>query len=280
MYHFFGVRMKRFWFAALLVSLWGGLSYGATIDTKSLGHNGGENAHPHNLSSLNTGGVDSIHAPAGGETQICKFCHTPHGAASRPLWNRPDPVGPNGDGSFPLYGGSSLVIDDVGVVGDSKYGQNTYPNGASRMCMSCHDGVTAIGQVVSEPAELANLQMSIEGTIDLSVSHPISFVYDTTVAGLINAQKNDGGTNTYQLPSSNGLLDGQNRMQCNTCHNPHVDTRDGVYNLPMWRKYTGVENDDYEWTCSQCHIGGPTSAGILWGSPGSPTINDHHDLIP
>jgi len=271
--------MKCLWISALLSSLLVGLVYGAAVDEKSLGYDGGANAHPHNLSSLNTGGVGSIHAPAGGETQICKFCHTPHGAASRPLWNRPDPVGPNGDGSFPLYGGSSLVIDDVGVVGDSQYGQNPYPNGASRMCMSCHDGVTAIGEVVSEAAELANLSMLEKGTIDLSVSHPISFVYNSTVAGLINAQKNDGGTDTYQLPGSNALLDGQSRMQCNTCHNPHLDTRDdgGTYNLPMWRKYSGVENDDYEWTCQQCHVGGSTSAGIFWGSP---TINDHHDLIP
>jgi len=269
--------MKRFWFTALLASLWGGLCYGATIDTKSLGYNGGENAHPHNLSSLNTGG--GIHAPSGGETQICKFCHTPHGAASKPLWNRPDPVGPNGDGSFPLYGGSDdLVIDDPEVVGDSKYGQNPYPNGASRMCMSCHDGVTAIGEVVNGPEVQLNREMSVEGTIDLSVSHPISFVYNSTVAGLINAQKNNGGTNTYQLPGSNALLDGQDRMQCNSCHNPHVDTRNdsGTYDLPMWRKYTGVENVDYEWTCEQCHVGGSTSAGIYWGSP---TVNDHHDLI-
>lgn len=264
-------------FMTLLLLLCGGIgvSRGAAVDPKSLGYNTGVNPHPHNLSRLNSDG-GGIHAPAGGESQICKFCHTPHGAsAAGPLWNRQDPLGRNGDGTFPLYGSSSIVIDDAGAVGSSGYGVGTYPNGASRLCMSCHDGVTAVGEVISE-ATLANLTMSASGTIDLSTSHPISFVYDATVAGLINAVKNDGGSNTYQLPGTAGILDAQARMQCTACHDPHIDTNDGTYTLPMWRNYTGVENTDYEGTCSECHVGGSGSAGIL-RSP-VPGIGANHQL--
>ncbi|MDO3376957.1 cytochrome c3 family protein [Geoalkalibacter halelectricus] len=235
----------------------------AAVDPKSLGYMGGQNAHPHNLSSLNTN-ADGIHAPPGGEDQICKFCHTPHGASNKgPLWNRPDPLGPNFDGSFPLYGQNSGRLGEIEIneIAAAKYGGDDYPNGATRLCLSCHDGVTAIGEVLNGPP-LASLTMSERGTIDLDTSHPVSFVYNEEVLAAIMTvpQKAD----QYQLPHPDlRMLDNQGRMQCTTCHDPHFHTKGGTYTLPMWRNYTGFDNDDYEAACAACHVGGSSSPGLI-----------------
>ncbi len=63
------------------------------------------------------------------------------------------------------------------------------PTGASRMCLSCHDGTIALGAIASSPTEIPlrgdirfipEYSPSNLGT-DLSDDHPISFVYDETL---------------------------------------------------------------------------------------------------
>lgn len=234
----------------------------------------------HNLSSsaLHTG----PHAQS--EDRICIFCHTPHAAAPEStLWSRPDPS----TASFPLYGNQLIIKGDhpnapAGAADRSQYkndGSVTYPNGASRMCLSCHDGVTAIG-ILRDGTSIA---MSIDFVnnpginsanpkIDLSTSHPISFVYDNAVWADINTAAHIDKLGKYQLPpSGDGVeapLDGQDRMQCTTCHDPHNDTvLDGGGLPPFWRHTSlqdaGTYSDVYEELCGQCHIGG------------SPLGNDH-----
>jgi len=232
---------------------------------RDLGFNGGINANPHNLSSLSN---SSIHAAAGGENRICVFCHTPHGgAAQTQLWNRPDLANP--DSSYPLYAGSV----EIKTIAAAKY-TNTdvniqYPNGASRMCLSCHDGVTAIGEVISGAIIDASMTMSVPGSIQLDTSHPISFVYDTTVLAGIGTNK----PGEYQLPlvDSQAPRDTLNRMQCTTCHDPHFDTKDATgYSLPFWRNYTNSASEaaDYSTTCNACHLAAPTNGGITPPSSG------------
>lgn len=228
--------------------------------TQSLGDFGGVNDHPHNLSSISTAAIHAADAPlVYGEDQICVYCHAPHGASSDgPLWNRNDPAGP-----FSLYG--NLGNTSIDEIAEAKYPDAEYPNGASRLCLSCHDGVTAIGTTVANGVLDATMSMSANGTIDLSKSHPISFVYsDAVVSALQGAPYNKIN---YQKPAvaSKVTLDDQERMQCTTCHDPHVDTNDGVYMLPMWANYSGVENNDYNDTCNECH-----GAGTYSGGPGDP----------
>lgn len=227
----------------------------ATIDTRSLGYLGGDNDHPHNLSSLNND-AGAIHASAGGEDRICVFCHTPHNASPKgALWNRIEPIGPNGDGTFPLYAADLVIAETLagspaGSQERSGYGLGEYPNGASRLCLSCHDGVTAVGEVISG-GELASLTMSAKGTINLTSSHPISFTYDAAVRDDINTVRSG-----YTLPATVSL-DSNNRMQCTTCHDPHINTFvAATYELPMWANDTGVEDDDYSNTCDDCHGAG------------------------
>lgn len=211
---------------------------------------GGANDNPHNLSSLSSNLIK-----ADTETQICIFCHTPHGAAPQStLWSRMAPAGP-----FPINSSGTLVIVDN--TDDSHYGIGEYPNGASKMCLSCHDGVTAIGTLLGDVIDVnggPDSTMSsastfyFEGGGDLSLvtSHPVSFTYDGTVATHITDIK---GAGTYILPTDVGFLDSANRVQCTSCHEPHKDTRTGTYNLPFWRGSTGNESNDYDHTCQQCH---------------------------
>ena len=172
----------------------------------------------HNMSS----GADDSHPHAktpalGGTDRICVFCHTPHSATPEStLWSRPDPA----TLTFDLYAGR-LAIKDIPAKSQYNSLTVTYPNGASRMCMSCHDGATAIGAVIGQPAEIEMNQRFITGSalVDLSKSHPISFVWDNDVATDVNSWHVAEATGSqYVWPPNYNVapLDRNNRMQCTT----------------------------------------------------------------
>lgn len=200
-----------------------------------------------------------------GTTEICVFCHTPHSARPQtPLWNRPDPASDSSVPSedFPLYGGALVIKGSFNVedaVQHSQYQQGpNYPNGASKLCLSCHDGVTAIGTVIDGTA-FNMLNAATVGAINdprlvinLATSHPISFVYDSQVHSDIDKVK--PGQYTWPPALADVPLDGQARMQCTTCHDPHEDTR-GALNLPFWRHRTNISvNGPFEDVCNACHV--------------------------
>lgn len=79
----------------------------------------------HNLS---VSGPGPIRATT--EKEICVFCHTPHNANPKvPLWNH----APSAAGNYTPY--ESLTLD--AAVGQ--------PDGASKLCLGCHDGTVAVG---------------------------------------------------------------------------------------------------------------------------------------
>jgi hypothetical protein len=261
-----------------LVLLWG------QVGAEPLTHV--DNKHRLGYRALYNGVMAQDPTALNGTDRICIFCHTPH--ASTPdstLWNRPAPQ----KASFPLYGdtsGATLVIKgDFGGSAntESQYGVGVYPNGASRMCMSCHDGVTAIGLLAdnSTIAMLVGVANKLDGdgsfndaiaaVIDLDTAHPISFIYDETVRASIEVVR---GVGTYQLPGGSGVdvpLDGQDRMQCTTCHDPHNDTNLDGLGLPFWRHTGTVIVNRYDDVCNACHLAPATN--FVPGSfvPGTPT---------
>jgi hypothetical protein len=88
----------------------------------------------HNLSSSGTGTTHSTT-----ESQICVFCHTPHGSdttQATPLWNKTLQ-----NTTYTPYSSSSL---DAAAIQGASAGQ---PLGSSKLCLSCHDGVMALGSV-------------------------------------------------------------------------------------------------------------------------------------
>ncbi|MGQ0524692.1 MAG: cytochrome c3 family protein [Betaproteobacteria bacterium] len=86
----------------------------------------------HNLS---TGGPGTVKAVS--ETQVCVFCHTPHAATAgvTPLWNRA-----LSNATYTVYTSSSLDAKAI-------QGSLDQPGGSSKLCLSCHDGTLAIGNV-------------------------------------------------------------------------------------------------------------------------------------
>ena len=178
----------------------------------------------HNLSISGPGPVRSTT-----EEEICIFCHTPHQARRDVpyLWNRGDTTI-----NYTTYESSTL------------YANVEQPSGASKMCLSCHDGTIALGAVLSRPAEIpfaGGLRFMPEGSTrlgtDLSDDHPISFTYDENPAA-INGE--------LTLPSSlTGpvKLDKESLLQCTACHDPHEDTYD---------KFLVMQNN-FSALCTTCH---------------------------
>jgi hypothetical protein len=75
-----------------------------------------------------------------GTSEVCVFCHTPHGAnqnvqGQAPLWNRRTPnIG------FQPYSSPNL---ELGTAGQ--------PKGISLGCLSCHDGTIALDALINAP---------------------------------------------------------------------------------------------------------------------------------
>ncbi len=140
-------------------------------------------------------------------TGLCVFCHTPHNAnPTRALWNRDLPPI-----TYQLYSSSTLQAT------------LKQPTGSSRLCLSCHDGILALGILrVPPPGDALKLGpmtgSNVLGT-DLSDDHPISFVYDNDLA-----IRRGNLADPASLPNT-VKLDPSNQLQCTTCHDPHEDKR-------------------------------------------------------
>jgi predicted CXXCH cytochrome family protein len=161
---------------------------------------------PHNLS---VSGAGTIHAAS--EDRICIFCHITHNALPiAPLWNRA-----SSGAIYTPYNSSTIV----GAPGQ--------PTGSSILCLSCHDGTIALGDVASGDAiqmtgGVTNMPAGSNGLLgtNLADDHPVSFVFSqaisTTRGDLVNPTALTGAVK----------LDDTGRVQCTTCHNPHSDTFD------------------------------------------------------
>jgi len=143
--------------------------------------------------------------------KICGVCHTPHKAdtsvSSAPLWNHSVTTA-----TYTLYSSDTL---------NATVGQ---PSGASKLCLSCHDGTVAID---SFGGNTGNEMISGGENIgtDLSGTHPISFTYNAALANADGALF-DPSTKTTALGGTiaGDLLAG-GKMECSSCHDVH--DRDG-----------------------------------------------------
>jgi hypothetical protein len=166
--------------------------------------------------------------------EICLPCHNAHIEVIQdddvPLLNRPVRTT-----SYRVY--SSPTFD--GDIGQ--------PGGVSRLCLSCHDGFSAIDRF-----DGGNGSVFISGDARLGNApgdhHPISFIYDTALAqedgdlhDPATAASGLGGTIAEDL-----LKNG--RVECTSCHDVHnrhdflrfIDAGGGVAGL-----------------CQTCHVSGP-----------------------
>ncbi len=123
--------------------------------------------------------------------RICIFCHTPHNAATganytmAPLWNR-DYV-PTVNTTYSWVAPANQVVDGLG---NSLIPMTDPLIGPTRLCMTCHDGVTAVDQH-GPAAGLGTAQLNhASGTAlasagrawsDLSNTHPVGFLYSAAL---------------------------------------------------------------------------------------------------
>lgn len=189
----------------------------------------------HNLSVSGPGEIKSQQ-----ETQVCKFCHIPHNAVGpRPLWG---------------HALSAVQQYQVPEMRDTRGARvpAPQPDGSSRLCLSCHDGTVALGDVGRARIPMAGAdrlgpgQRGFLGT-DLSGSHPISFVVPDGIPG---ESRVDMGLKPLGVIQSSGRvrLDAEGKMQCTTCHDPHSDAFYQAGRVPhFWVDST------LEGVCLTCH---------------------------
>ena len=177
----------------------------------------------HNLSVSGTGSIRAVN-----QQDICIFCHIPHNfSPTRSGWNHETSAS-----YYTPYTSSTAV---------SFPGQ---PNGASVLCLSCHDGTIALGNILSEamPVSMMGGVMtmpsgnSVLGT-DLSDDHPISFSYTWA----LSSRRSD--LVDPSLLTGAVKLDSMGRMQCTSCHDPHDD---------RYGKFLTVQNQGGA-LCITCH---------------------------
>lgn len=197
----------------------------------------------HNLSSVDYAGGPTRVVKAVEETELCVFCHTPHGsttdtAIKAPLWNRGI--------STATYTGTYESTSLQANVDELRAG----PGGSSKLCLSCHDGTIAVGSVgVLGGTQGVNITMTGTGTsgvmpsgdgattgftrnlgTDLSNDHPISFTYNATVATADGELRSPPYTSGATLVVGNRTPGATkptlpletNKVQCASCHDPHI----------------------------------------------------------
>ena len=191
----------------------------------------------HNLSISGPGEIRSST-----ETEICKFCHIPH-----------NPVEPE-----PLWGHKLSAVSSYDTpemsAGHGTRALAPQPDGSSRLCLSCHDGTVALGDIAGEPQPIAmagaqRLTRGRRGFIgtDLSGSHPISFVVPDQAPD--EAGWDMGIRPLSAIQTDRDIkLDARGKMQCTTCHDPHSDANYRPGQVPhFWVKPT------VDGVCLTCH---------------------------
>ena len=192
----------------------------------------------HNLSVSGPGELRAVE-----ETEVCKFCHIPHNAeVPTPLWSRP----------------RSRAVFATPELRSGGGGRRTapQPDGSSRLCLSCHDGTIALGEVAGEagpiamagPGRIAPGRPGFVGT-DLTGSHPISFALSTAEVEAAPGEV-DMGLHPVAAIITDGevQLDPEGKMQCTTCHDPHSDRHFVPDRVPRFWVKSSVEE-----VCSTCH---------------------------
>ena len=169
----------------------------------SPGDPGGVAGSPHNLNNSGFATPDS---------QVCVSCHTPHAANlsnwQGALWNHSTTTQ-----TFTTY-----------TTKQETLGQ---PTGSSKMCLSCHDGITAVDAFndTITSGTTAMTGREVLGT-DLSNDHPIGVLYPT--GGAYNQDydlmKADGiGTSkgVQLIGGVSGSEIGTGYVECRSCHHSH-----------------------------------------------------------
>jgi len=191
----------------------------------------------HNLSATGPGEIKSS-----SETEVCKFCHVPHSAVEPvPLWS---------------HALSRAERYETPLLRRATAPEEApQPAGSSRLCLSCHDGTVALGDLgqLRLPIQMAGAQRLGRGHkgylgTDLSGSHPVSIPIVDPDPVRTNALTDMSLRPSTESRGGALSLDAEGRMQCSTCHDPHSDRHYRPGETPhFWVRPTVDE------VCLACH---------------------------
>ena len=145
----------------------------------------------------------------GAMSAACLYCHAPHTGATKALWNQTF--------STQLY--TQMYSSDTAqntsvqpVIGER-----------SSLCLSCHDGTVAPGQMIAYGPITMSQPMSSGLIQRLEASHPFSLKLPLKDASNLVESLVASGT-TADTTGSVKLISGN--VECSSCHNPHNQSID------------------------------------------------------
>jgi hypothetical protein len=183
---------------------------------------------------------------AGASTQVCVFCHTPHGSNvdtvlqdAAPLWNQDL----SATASFGVYTSNTFDATDIAAIALATYSD-------SLLCMSCHDGTVAPGTFYNAPnlatGEDTSNAVAITGGAnlgtDLSNEHPVNFTYASSVTNGDGGLVAEASIVAYLDTGATG-----GKVQCSSCHDPHDDTGDAQVDFMRVSLANSL-------LCTTCHV--------------------------
>jgi len=184
---------------------------------------------------------------------MCGPCHSIHDTDPSqlvPLWKHATTTK-----TFTMYDSPSF---------DGKVTQTPQPSGASKACLSCHDGSLAVNQtfdgsyysgsvsggVTNAQFVAVNRQIAADG--NLKTTHPISFDYNDVASKdqFIRPSSTvlSFATGNMVGKTVNDLLNG-GKMECSSCHDVHKQKGYAPSDIFM-----RVVRNDYSELCRTCHI--------------------------
>jgi len=195
---------------------------------------------------------------------VCDICHQAHNIQQQivPLWAHETSKGP-----FTPYTSPSLAA------------QIPQPGRGSLACLRCHDGTVAVNEMAGKQlrgVESASIAPESLISPDLHITHPVSFIYDPSLAAKNGSLENP---TTYRIGDTKAALtvstapvpsvwDGislmgktidqallvEHRMECSSCHDVH----NMIGNAPassVQLKITGLDaGGRNDLLCRTCHI--------------------------
>jgi len=177
---------------------------------------------PHNLNTVDVWGVV---VP---QNRVCLPCHTSHGAKM------------DDDGKDLVLWNHEITDETFDMYTTSAGHQGGQPEGTSKLCLSCHDGATAIDSFGGNSDFFNNVRIAPDrpsnlGT-DLRDDHPIGIQYPPPDLTGYNDKSTFSGVKVVTV---NGI----DRVECTSCHDPHDNS------LGMFLRQTL----DGSAICLECH---------------------------
>jgi hypothetical protein len=225
---------------------------------------------PHNMYKYilaKTGNPD----PGNNKQQVCVYCHTPHNARTdlvyNPLWNHESTT----QNFVPYFGtdqdGRALGLPPTTL--NAQIDTATFMDGPSRLCMSCHDGATAVDSYGNINGNVTPDNPGTDGGINIAGASAYDPLTDTTGGSLMNdhpigfnysevsaidpkiRDKEEGLSNSYgnKIQRISDVLFKGDFFTCSTCHDVHNSPAKTATN----QKYLLYATADSSKNCLICH---------------------------